>query len=271
MSEPWATLIVRGNDWGASQLDGMKLPAATGRAAPRGITELSPGRHDLYCQTRTKLLHLAVVLFPGEVLVRKLDTEAGAYVLEDEAAEAEYMELARTGGMDQALLRASELRKTARRGPPSEIPRAALAQLCDAWSAVQARSLAGEPADPLFMEAERLGLLLSGLPMSAQTLETLAMFLHASIWPVAGAGNFRAGVVLANLALRILPGHPQLIDLLASLLSHVGASQDALALLEGTMRRTPFLPSFLGNRLKETYEEIVKETGLQSRVPQRSG
>jgi hypothetical protein len=257
MSEAWATLIVRGNDWTASTLDGLSLVDVTDGVKTRGVTELAPGRHDLYCQTPKKRLHLGVVLFPGEVLVRKLDHETQTYILEDEAAEAQYMELALTGGMGIALLRASALRKAQRRAPPGPAPQAMLAHLCDAWNVLIRKSLSGAPADPLFMEAEQLGLGLSGLPMPGEVMATLSTFLHASIWPIAGAGRFREGVVLANLALRILPGHPQLIDLLAGLLSHVGATKDALALLEATMRRTPFLPAFLGDRLKVTYQEVV--------------
>jgi len=265
MLEATATLIVRGNDWGASRLDGMTTSGTGGRTAPRGVTELAVGRHDLYCKTSKKIVHLAVVLFPGEVLVRKLDTEAQAYVLEDEAAEAEYMEAVRNGGMDSALLRMSMLRLIAKRGKLEEVPRARLAQVCDAWNVIQKRCMGGEPADPLFEEVEKLGLAISGLPMSTQAMQTLAMFLHGAIWPVAGTGQFNLGVVLTNLALRILPGHPQLVDLLASLKSHVGLSQEALRLLEATMRRTPFLPSYLGDRLKETYEEIVKTAAERAR------
>lgn len=260
-----ATLIVRGNDWGASRLDGLTIAGTGGRTTPRGVTELAPGRHDLYCKTGKKIAHLAVVLFPGEVLVRKLDPETSTYVLEDEAAEAEYMEAVRNGGMESALLRMSMLRLIAKRGKLEEVPRVLLAQVCDAWNVIQKRCMTGEPADPLFEEVEKLGLAISGQPMSPETLQTLAMFLHAAIWPVAGTGQFNQGVVLTNLALRILPGHPQLIDLLASLQSHLGASQAALALLEATMRRTPFLPAYLNDRLKATYEEIVKAAAQRAR------
>ena len=286
-------VVLRNNDWRSCTIDGLSADwiGRSGRR-PRGFADVYPGRHQIITEVRGRPVILDFVLYPGEVLVRRL-SEGGRRSdalgtplpdrpqwLRDErepepirgaapygpvqagdalADSLDYLDYLRTVQSSAAL-------------PDSEI---VVPRVMAQFTGLLDRLQAGDDIEELLRDAYSLGLSLLRVPLDGEAWSHLVNFLDASAAKLAmhGAllGDYRLALAAVLMALAVLPGEAQLLDLKANLLSDGGLSSDALDVIDQALERVPLLDEKLTQRLRATKAEIVGRAGLLRAASPGSG
>lgn len=295
-------VVLRNNDWRSCTIDGLSADwiGRSGRR-PRGFADVYPGRHQIITEVRGRPVILDFVLYPGEVLVRRL-SEGGRRSdalgtplpdrpqwLRDErepepirsaappygpghgpghgpgqagdalADSLDYLDYLRTVQSSAAL-------------PDSEI---VVPRVMAQFTGLLDRLQGGDDIEELLRDAYSLGLSLLRVPLDGEAWSHLVNFLDASAAKLAmhGAliGDYRLALAAVLMALAVLPGEAQLLDLKANLLSDGGLSSDALDVIDQALERVPLLDEKLTQRLRATKAEIVGRAGLLRAASPGSG
>jgi hypothetical protein len=256
-----STLVLRDNDWDECTIDHLKgqWRKLTQQGA-RGFCQLPAGRHQVITAVQGEPVVLDCTLYPGETLVRRLDSEAKQWVLDDLETERRYLELAsggRFGAMSSALVDYSRVVLAVRQSPPSLLSNETARQVCEAFLKLHQRLSAGEPLPSLLSDAHDAGLTLVGEAMLASQLSKMVGLFAGTASSVGATGNFGRAGQLTMIALAILPGEPWLLDLMANLYSDTGRPDLGMPLIEEALRRASLYPENVQSKMRETLAEVA--------------
>jgi hypothetical protein len=212
------TVVLCDNDWGACELDGVRLDRyeldaelEEGEVSAQAIRGVCAGRHSITTRLGAKTAHLAFLMKPGQLLLRQLDRGSASFV----ACDAEMEEEARAALASKELAAISYYRAVARArlnaravvGTWELFPRvgAEIAKLVG-------RVDAGEDAAALSASVQKIAQGLVGAPLV--DTQPLASLFGAAAWQRAAAGKLQEAWLVTNAGLVILPDEPSLLELL---------------------------------------------------------
>ena len=253
-------LLLRDNDWSECSIDDLKGDwERMTRQGTRGFCNLNAGRHQVVtlCQGTPALLDL--VLYPGETLVRRLDSSAKAWVLDDPETESKFMSLARggaVGSMSGALVSFSNVLLSARSQLPAILPQDVGRAVCDVFLREAQQVAAGAPPGPAVQSTYEAGMRLVGHTILYDDMKKIVGLFSATASRHAAAGNLKLAAQITQLGLSILPGEPWLLDLLANLYSDGGMPKTALPCIEEALRRAHVFPPQIGAQMQNTLAEV---------------
>jgi hypothetical protein len=253
-------LILRDNDWGACSIDGIEGQwQRLTQQSPRGFSAVSAGRHQILTTIDGRPAPLDVTLYPGEILVRRLDSTAAKWVLDDRETEQQYMQLAqggRNGAMASALVDYSKVRQQLTGAPPMPAQDEKVQEVCATFLDLAKQLMSGAPYEKLAPAAYQAGAGLVGLALMGSDINKIAGIIGSTASRRAASTDFEGAARLCILGLSVLPGDPSLLDLLANLYSDTGRPDLGMELIEEAVRRAHVLPPRAQELLKSSYAEI---------------
>ncbi len=243
-------IVLRNNEWTRAQIDGVGLDPAGIRGGIRGYKNVASGLHIVVSGNAA----LAFVLYPREVLVRRLDGDR--WVLEDEATEQQYVALA-SGGM-LAPMYASLVDHRMLCGMPQPLTDAELAPIVDAFSQSAARATSAAAAQAELPKLGAHAARMIGRPMVGDQLGKLRSYLDATASSIAAGGALDRALWVTTLALAVLPEEPTLLDLQANLFADLGDRTVASEIIERAHRRRAAVGERLAAKIAESHATITR-------------
>lgn len=258
-------LVLRDNDWRECTIDGLQGDwERMTRQGTRGFCNVNAGRHQVVTLCQGKPAVLDLVLYPGETLVRRLDSSARAWVLDEPETEGRFMELARGGGvgsMASALVNFTSVMIAAESGPPKLMTQEVGRAVCEVFLGAAQQVASGAPPGPLASSTYDAGMRLIGHATMFDDLKKMVGLFSSTASRHAAAGNLKLAAQIAQLGLSILPGEPWLLDLMANLYSDGGMPESALPCIDEALRRAHVLPVEIGAQMKRTLAEVKTALG----------
>jgi hypothetical protein len=257
------SLILRDNIWSDCGIDGMRGDfrrlAPQGTQGTRGFCNVSAGRHHVVTHHEDEPIVFDLVLYPGEILVRRLDVDEREFVLDDFETEKKYLALAAggsRGAMASALVDYEKAILAARGSAPELLPDEVTRRVGAAFIAAAEQAASGADQGKLMEQTYKAGLELIGHFMPFSHIQKFVGLFSMTASKHAMGGEYELAARVTLLGLSILPGEPWLLDLLANLYSDGGAPVTALPFSEEAIRRAHVLPEKLAQQIRATFQEI---------------
>lgn len=257
-----SSIVLLDNEWSACTIDGFS--GDWGRVTqqnPHGFSTMNAGRHQVLTLVRGQLAQLDIVLYPGESVVRRLDREAGRWVLADPETERKYLELASQGHhgpMAGVLVDYSRVHVSARGLPPKIAGNDVLQRVCGAFINAAQALAAGTPLDQLLPTVNAAGDELIGLVVDDEMTLKMVGLVHGLACKAGAAQDYRLAAQVLILGFGIVPGDPILIDLMANFYADTGRPEVGMKSLDEAMRRFHVVAPQFQKAMKETYAEITE-------------
>jgi hypothetical protein len=258
-------LVLRDNDWRECTIDHLQGDwQRMTRQSPRGFCSVNAGRHQVVTMCGDEPVVLDLVLYPGETLVRRLDSQARQWVLDDPETERNYMQLAQggmLGAMSSALISFSRVMLAAKGGPAELMPQEVGRAVCDVFQRAADQVAADAPPGPAIQAAYEAGMRLVGLTILYDDLKKMVAFFQATASRHAISGDLKKAAQATLIGLSILPGEPWLLDLLANLYSDGGMPDRAMPCIDEALRRAYVYPPEIGEQMQRTLAEVKAALG----------
>ncbi|MCA9590261.1 MAG: hypothetical protein KC657_33385 [Myxococcales bacterium] len=265
------TLLLEANAWERCSVDGVREPWARYTTEPvRGFGGVPAGRHRVVADTPAGEATLDFVLFPGELLAFRLDSDHGRFepIDVDEAARSALLDGAgATGPSMPAWLvhyRATMGLASSRSGalPPDAEETLARVRARVARLASRAEDGSMGAQSDLIADARAAGEALVGIALSDEDLRHVAAPARETAARQLERGDAPAALRVAMVGLAVLPGMPQLAALAGCALAETGQAEDALAALDAALARDPWLDADLLARAMRLRGELRARLGL---------
>ena len=260
-------VLLRDNFWDEHTFDGRKEDWRRFTAqGVRGFAGVPGGRHQAVTTCAKGAARMDFVIYPGEIMVRRLDHATARWGEEDPESRERYEALAR-GGARGAMATALVGYKTAlgvaramsgeKLAAPDEVVRGVMRRL----TGVIERALAGEAPDTLLREADEIGRDLVGVPLTRGQLRALTAAIGEIVSVQGMARAWKRGALVASIGLALLPGDPHLEEQLASVLCDSGLAEDALEHIDDALARASVFDEDGLARAHATRAEILAALG----------
>jgi len=254
-------LVLHDNLWSDCSIDGLRGDwSRLSAEPPRGFSEVTAGRHHIVATHEGEPITLDLVLYPGEILVRRFDPLLREFILEKPDVEQKAVLLASRGGKGSpkgSFVDYTRVAATVKGSAPALLPDEIGLRVAAAFVSAAEEVVRGADHDVLMERTYRAGLELVGHVMLSPHIQRLVGLVSMTASPHAMQGDYELAAHITLLGLSILPGEPWLLDLLANLYADQGMPLSALPLSEEATRRAHILPDKLGRQLRTTYAEIV--------------
>lgn len=278
--EASAYVLLEGNLWEACAVDDVHEPWARYTTEPiRGFCGVSPGRHRVRTTTNAGDATLDFVVYPGEVLAWKLDTERARWEPHDldgdtramlEAVPVSTFDLASqarrgSGKMPGWLVHLrTTMNLVASRGnaPALRVDGDGIERIRRRLAKLVARAEQDDHDDDHLAAAARgLGEALIGKPLTRKDLRALVGCVRdvANRLSARGLQDRAMSVVLLGLA--VLPGDPELMVAAGVALAARGESDEALRALNAALERDRCLDAETVARAMRTRLELRSRLG----------
>ncbi len=197
------SVLLRDNVWSACAFDGLKEDWPRYAASPvRGFAGVPSGRHRVITTCPDGVATLDFVLYPGDVLARRLDMDAASWRKDEDAL-----------GAPTSLVGHRTVLGIARamRGDAIVVPDDAVRRARASLDALFVRVGAEEPFVDLLRDATAIGDALVGVPLTRAQLGRLTGPIVKAAGEHAAAGEAERGARVVTLGLAVLPGDPNLL------------------------------------------------------------
>lgn len=280
--EPSAFVILEGNAWDACNVDDVREPWARLATEPvRGFCGVPAGRHRIRTTTPAGEATLDFVVYPGEVLAWRLDTERARWEPHDlEADTHSSLECVPASSLDLAASARPKLpgwlvhlRTTM--GLSSTRSIASLAGASEGLDRVRKRLVklvARAENDPddmnneLLVEARGLGETLIGRILTRRDLRSLVAPAREAANRLSAQGDSERAMQIVNLGLAVLPGDPELMVVAGCALAARGEADEAMRALNTALERDRCLDAQDVARAMRARMDLKSRLGRSVRV-----
>jgi hypothetical protein len=281
--EPSAYVILEGNVWEACNVDDVREPWARLATEPvRGFCGVACGRHRVRTTTAAGDATLDFVVYPGEVLAWKLDTERARWEPHDLDAETRSsLEGAPASSHDIGASARPKLAgwlvhlRTTIGLVSSRAHRSVARSSDDAVERVQKRFVKlvtraeNDMADAfgdLLVEARGLGESLIGRILTRRELRALVAPAREAASRLSSHGQNERAMQVIGIGLALLPGDPELMVVAGCALAARGEADEALRALEAALERGRCLDAEDVARAMRARMELRSRLGRSVRV-----
>jgi hypothetical protein len=282
--EPSGFVVLEGNVWDACAVDDLREPWAKYTTEPiRGFCGVPVGRHRIRTTTPNGEATLDFVVYPGEVLAWRLDTERGRWEPHDldpdtrSLLEGVPLSTSDVGAGSSARAKLPgwlvHLRTTM--GIGSAKSAAALTRTTDdGVDRLKKRlaklvSLAESDSDTdvdLVAEARAIGEAIVGRALSRRDMRMLVTAARDTATKLAANGHIERAMRVLGLGLAVLPGDPELMVTAGVALAARGEADEALRALNAALERDRCLEAEDVARAMRARMELRSRLGRSVRV-----